>query len=123
MHDVQFADQGYLEVDGPYEWDNDYPNPVRISPSLLSLPLTSSAQCAVLSSARARATLPCRLVLTVMTCSRVTAQVTYTAPDKVLTDPGIVTIQFDNVLYSVRSSSRAVCSVCLSATMGGHETR
>ncbi len=25
---AQFADQGYLEVDGSFEWDNDYPNPV-----------------------------------------------------------------------------------------------
>ncbi len=44
-----------------------------------------------------------RLALIVKTCSCDIAQVTYTAPDKVLTDPGIVTIQFDNVLFSVRS--------------------
>ena len=27
-HAVQYADQGFLEVDGTLEWDNDYPNPV-----------------------------------------------------------------------------------------------
>jgi hypothetical protein len=32
---AQFADQGYLEVDGSFEWDNDYPNPVRIPRLLL----------------------------------------------------------------------------------------
>ncbi len=26
---MQYADQGFLEVDGTLEWDNDYPNPVR----------------------------------------------------------------------------------------------
>ena len=29
---VQYADQGFLEVDGTLEWDNDYPNPVRPLP-------------------------------------------------------------------------------------------
>ena len=57
VHDAQFADQGYLEVDGSYEWDNDYPNPVRESPSLSLLPLTSSAQCMMLTSSPCSATL------------------------------------------------------------------
>ena len=26
---VQYADQGFVEVDRNIEWDNDYPNPVR----------------------------------------------------------------------------------------------
>ena len=46
------------------------------------------------------------------------AQITLTAPDKVTTDPGIVTVQFDNVLNEVRpqpSPSSQVCSFDVTA--------
>ena len=48
-HITQFADQGYLEVDGSYEWDNDYPNPVRL-PSRLKFALAQLTQFATMPS-------------------------------------------------------------------------
>ena len=47
---MQYADQGFLEVDGTYEWDNDYPNPVRPRPRTIIAP----ARCSPVSQADLR---------------------------------------------------------------------
>ena len=92
---MQYADQGFLEVDGTLEWDNDYPNPVR--------PLPTPAL--LLPGAGQHLQKTCIIKLRRWSrrqgCLSGAAQITLTAPDKVTTDPGTVTVQFDNVLNEV----------------------